>query len=168
MMQSIPPAAFYSPQNLKHDQSVGFLIKRVMQSILLQADRRLAEHGLTHAQWVPLFSLYKRECATVAALARDLQTDPGAMTRSLDRLEAKGLVERTRSVEDRRVVDLQLTDDGRRLAALVPEVLCEVLNLHLSGFSHEEWQTLLGLLTRLALNGDALRELDKAVEKTAE
>ena len=43
-------------------------------------------------------------------------------------------------------------------AALVPPVAVQVLNAHLAGFSPAEWQQLIGLLTRLLANGDALRE----------
>ena len=151
------PASFYRPDAWNAEDSLGMLFKRVMQSIALQADRRLAGHGLTHVQWVPLMKLKLGQCATVAALARDLQTDAGAMTRSLDRLEAKGLVARVRSGTDRRVVNLELTQEGDRLASLVLPVLAEVFNEHLTGFSQDEWQTLLSLLRRMARNGDALR-----------
>src|SRR6478609_8986610 len=95
------PAGFYRPDAWNADDSLGMLFKRVMQSIALQADRRLADHGLTHVQWVPLMKLKTGHCCTVAALARELQTDAGAMSRSLDRLEAKGLVARVRSATDR-------------------------------------------------------------------
>jgi DNA-binding MarR family transcriptional regulator len=150
------PAAFYRAGTYKPDESVGYLMKRVQQSLIAQIDQRLAEHGLTHAQWVPLFRLLHDECPTVASLARDLQTDPGAMTRSLDRLEAKGLVQRVRSTVDRRVVDLELTDAGRRLAKVVPPVLAEVLNAHLAGFSEAEWLQLRQLLRRMLDNGEAM------------
>jgi len=40
----------------------------------------------------------------------------------------------------------------------VPPVAVQVLNAHLAGFSPAEWQQLIGLLTRLLANGDALRE----------
>ena len=79
------------------------------------------------------------------------------MTRALDRLEAKGLVQRERSNTDRRVVHLTLTPEGRTVAELVPGVLAEVLNGHLRGFSHAEWQQMLQLLQRMLANGDALR-----------
>ncbi|MEP6506196.1 MAG: MarR family transcriptional regulator [Betaproteobacteria bacterium] len=151
------PADFYSAEGWKADESVGALIKLVMASITTQVDRRLVDHDLTHAQWVPLFKLAHGECGTVAELARTLQSDPGAMTRALDRLEAKGLVARVRSSEDRRVVNLELTDAGREVAAVVPAVLAEVLNLHLAGFTKEEWRALLGMLGRMRANGDALR-----------
>jgi DNA-binding MarR family transcriptional regulator len=152
------PADFYTPEVLAQGNSLGYLVKRVMNSFLLQTDRRLLPLDLTHAQWLPLYALAKGRCQTTAALARELALDPGAMTRALDRLEAKGLIVRERSAQDRRVVDLQLTDSGRVLAAQVPPVLCEVLNAHLSGFSEAEWQQLIGLLMRLVANADRLRE----------
>jgi DNA-binding MarR family transcriptional regulator len=140
------------------DQSVGYLMKRVLSSVLAQADERLASLDLTHAQWLPLFKLAVKECHTVAGLARELDLDPGAMTRSLDRLEAKGLVRRERSTEDRRVVNLVLTDEGRLVARQVPPVMAEVLNNHLKGFSEDEWKQLIALLTRMVANGDAMRQ----------
>ena len=154
---SPPRADFYEADNYRPDQSVGHVMKAVMASIAHQVDRRLVDHDLTHAQWVPLFKLAHGECGTVAELARTLQSDPGAMTRALDRLEAKGLVARTRSSEDRRVVNLELTEAGREVAKVVPAVLAEVLNLHLAGFTEAEWRSLLDMLKRMRANGDALR-----------
>jgi DNA-binding MarR family transcriptional regulator len=158
------PADFYTAETLSPETSVGWLSKRVMQSLLLQVDRRLAAHDLTHAQWMPLYRLSRGECHTMAALARDQALDPGAMTRALDRLEAKGLIRRERSSQDRRVVELALTEAGRAVSLLVPAVLAEVLNAHLAGFTEPEWQLLVSLLQRMAANGDALRDLAKDVE----
>ncbi|OYU99290.1 MAG: MarR family transcriptional regulator [Burkholderiales bacterium PBB5] len=156
-----PVLPFYDGDTLRPKDSVGLLMKRAMQSFSLQVDRRLAPHDLTHAQWLPLYWLARGECDTIAALARNQALDPGAMTRALDRLEAKGLLKRVRSQQDRRVVHLELTDDGRRTAALVPPVLAEVLNAHLAGFSHDEWQQLVHLLQRVVANGEALRDPPK-------
>ena len=158
------PVSFYSADNLRPETSVGLLIKRVMQSVLLQIDRRLVEHDLTHAQWLPLYRLAQGECVTMAALARDQSQDPGAMTRALDRLEAKGLLRRERSVQDRRVVKLELTDAGRAASVHVPAVLADVLNAHLAGFAESEWQVLIDLLQRMVANGDALRDIAKDSE----
>jgi DNA-binding MarR family transcriptional regulator len=149
---------FYTGDRFHHEESVGYLMRQILSSILTLADRRLAEHDLTHAQWVPLFKLAHGECSTMAELARALQLDPAAMTRALDRLEAKGLVQRVRSSSDRRVLNLELTDTGRQLAAVVPSVLSDILNLHLEGFSHDEWRTLVDLLRRMRANGDTLRQ----------
>jgi len=158
---SAQPPDFYQAEQLKSEDSVGLLVKRLMQSVVLQIDRRLAVHDLTHAQWLPLHKLAHGGCDTMAALARDQSLDPGAMTRALDRLEAKGLLRRVRSLQDRRVVHLELTDEGRRQAAVVPPVLAEVLNAHLVGFSHDEWRSFINFLQRAAANGDALRDAPK-------
>ena len=150
--------SFYVAGQYRPDQSVGFLMKRVLSSILSQADERLASLDLTHAQWLPLFKLAMKHCDTIAVLSRELELDPGAMTRSLDRLEAKGLVRRERSTEDRRVIHLVLTEEGKKVARKVPPVMAEVLNNHLRGFSEDEWKQLLALLARMVANGDAMRE----------
>jgi len=76
--------------------------------------------------------------STVAELASVCLMDAGAMTRTLDRLERKGLVRRTCSAKDRRVVNLALTSDGGAAAARIPFALCEVLNASLKGFSEDE------------------------------
>ena len=153
-----PSPTFYIPGQYRPDQSVGYLMRQVLASVLHQADTQLAAHDLTYVQWLPLYKLVMKEGNTVASLSRDLDIDPGAMTRSLDRLQAKGLVRRERSTEDRRVVHLTLTDDGRKVAQEVPTVLADVLNGHLRGFSEDEWQLMLQFLTRMLANGEALRQ----------
>ena len=152
------PPAFYIPGQYRPDQSVGYLMRQVLASVLSHADTQLATHDLTYVQWLPLYKLVMNEGNTVVGLSRDLGIDPGAMTRSLDRLEAKGLVRRERSTEDRRVVLLTLTDDGRKVAQEVPTVLAGVLNGHLRGFSEDEWKLLLQFLTRMLANGEAMRQ----------
>ncbi|BDI07352.1 MarR family winged helix-turn-helix transcriptional regulator [Sphaerotilus microaerophilus] len=158
-----PPAgssacSFYQPDTLRPEQSIGYLMRRALTSIAAQVDRHLVQHDLTHAQWLPLYKLTRSGPSPVATLARELQLDPAAVTRALDRLEAKALVRRVRSLTDRRVVLVELTDEGRRQAEVVPGVLADVLNRHLTGFSEAEWQTLVELLQRLAANAEALRD----------
>ena len=64
--------AFYAPGQYSPQQSVGYLMRKVMTSIRTQADARFASHDLTYAQWLPLFKLSHCTTATVASLARDL------------------------------------------------------------------------------------------------
>ena len=77
------------------------------------------------------------------------------MTRLLDRLEAKNLCHRERSAEDRRVVMVSLTEEGREVTAEMTAVLSDVFNEHLTGFSEDEWRLLIKLLQRLLANGEA-------------
>ncbi len=152
------PPRFYDPAGYCADESVGWLMKRVLMSITSAADRRLAEQGITHVQWAPLFMLQRCRASTVAELARELQTDPGAMTRLLDRLESKGFCKRKRSTEDRRVVHIALTPEGEEVAQQVPVVLSEVLNEHLCDFSKAEWAQLKDLLNRMIVNAASADE----------
>jgi len=149
---------FYRPDTYLRSESIGWLLNRVKQSIAAQAEVRLAKEGLTHAQWMPLLILRLGGPSSVVKLAGELNTDAGATTRLLDRLEAKGLCLRERASSDRRVVMVSLTDEGQRITAELTAVLADVFNAHLAGFSMEEWRTLLSLLSRMLANGQALRQ----------
>lgn len=148
---------FYQASTYTPTESAGFLMRRVIGSILQQADGQLAIHGLTYVQWLPLYKLLLCPDTTNAQLAKDLGMDPASVTRALDRIETKGLLRRERSTHDRRVVHLVLTDEGRRIAAEVPRVLSRVLNCHLAGFSHEECKVLISMLQRMLRNGEVMR-----------
>jgi DNA-binding MarR family transcriptional regulator len=153
-----PRSGFYTGSAYCAEESVGYLMKRIVLSVVHQADKRLGVHGLTSAQWAPLLRIQKEGVATVAELARWTLMDAGAMTRMLDRLEKKGLCRRVRSTEDRRVVQVELTPEGQLAIANVPAVLADVMNSMLAGFSTEEWQNLKSYLQRMVVNGEALRE----------
>src|SRR5258708_2566147 len=99
----LQPSDFYSPGSYTPFESVGFLMRKVLSSILQQADAQLAEHELTYVQWLPLYKLLLCSDATNAGMARDLGLDPASITRALDRLESKGMLRRERSTVDRRV-----------------------------------------------------------------
>jgi DNA-binding MarR family transcriptional regulator len=154
------PGRFYSAKGYCAEESVGYLMKRVLLTAIQQADRRLDAHGLTSAQWGPLLKMQMGDGATVAELASWANIDASAMTRMLDRLEKKGLCRRVRSTEDRRVVKVEITPEGREAIAGVPAVLAEVLNALLAGFTHDEWSALKTYLQRMIANGEALREQD--------
>ena len=146
------PAEFYTPQDYGTEESVGYLMRRLVTVIRQGVDRRLEAVGLTDAQWVPLLKLQLAGAMPVAELARGCEVDAGAMTRMLDRLEAKGLLRRVRSTTDRRVVTIELTADGAQAAARIPAILCEVQNGLLTDVSREEWRALLATLRKMLDN----------------
>lgn len=158
MVHPFAPADFYRADTYCAEESVGYLMKRILMSMVCQADKHLEAIGLTSAQWGPLLRIRNVGRTTVAELARWVQVDAGAMTRLLDRLEKKGLCKRVRSIEDRRVVQVELTPDGEIAVAGVPAVLSEVMNSHLAGFSKTEYQALKIYLNRMLVTGEALRD----------
>jgi DNA-binding MarR family transcriptional regulator len=132
--------------------SVSYLMRRIVNYFSNEIERRMEPLGLTDAQWKPLLRLFSSDDTTVAALARSCHLDAGAMTRLLDRLEAKNLCRRIRSVEDRRVVNLELTDEGREIAHQIPTVVAEVQAVIATGFSEQEFDQLRSYLKRLLTN----------------
>jgi DNA-binding MarR family transcriptional regulator len=148
---------FYDGSDYDITASVGYQIARLMLQMRREVESRMAEHGLTDAQWKPLWLLKSGRASTAIELARETGADAGAVTRMLDRLEAKGLIERVRSAADRRVVLLRLTAAGDAAVAAVPHVLAAVNNDFLRGFSNQEWRQLRELIGRMAGNGAAMQ-----------
>jgi DNA-binding MarR family transcriptional regulator len=75
----------------------------------------LQELGLTYPQYLAMMVLWEGDGITVGEISSRLLTDPGSLTPLLKRLEAEGLITRTRSAKDERVVELRLTEQGRAL-----------------------------------------------------
>jgi DNA-binding MarR family transcriptional regulator len=141
-------------------ESVGYKLLQLALAMRRETATRLLSLGLTEAQWRPLWMLKAGRADTPQALARALGVDAGAMTRMLDRLEAKGLIGRVRSLTDRRVTQLRLTAAGEAATEGIPEVVAGVNNDYLQGFSREEFDHLNALLARMRANGRALEALD--------
>jgi DNA-binding MarR family transcriptional regulator len=141
-----------SRQDFKPEDSVGFLMRRIVTYVAQEVEREMEPYGLTEAQWKPLLRLYLRQAGTVAELARCCVMDAGSMTRLLDRMEAKGLLARVRSSEDRRVVNIVLTVEGERAGEQIPAILTRVQNRVLQGFSEDEYRALQGFLRRILDN----------------
>ena len=156
------PTDFYRAEDYATEESVGYLMRRIISLLSQGIERELEPSGLTNAQWVPMFKLYMGCASTAAELARQCELDAGSMTRLLDRLEAKQLCSRIRSSDDRRVVNLELTDTGRAAAQEIPGILCGVQNALLAGFSVEEWKTLKSYLRRML---DTAQTLHASTEK---
>jgi len=147
--------AFYRGDDYKVDESIGYLLRRLRAQLDRAIDAEMVEYDLTSVQWGPLLAIALGMGDTAAELARVAYVDTGAMTRMLDRLQAKGLVERSRCAEDARVIRLALTPEGRRLARKIPFCLARVLNHSLRGFAAAEVETFKSMLRRMLANADA-------------
>lgn len=153
-------SSFYQVETYRVEESIGYLINRLAQTLGRELDHRMIDLGLTDAQWKPLLLLHQGKCSTAADLSRMACHDTGAVTRLLDRLEAKGLVRRQRSAEDRRVVRLELTVEGESVAGEVPKVIVQFANQVLSGFSRDEFFQFKGMLNRALDNVSLLNDVE--------
>jgi DNA-binding MarR family transcriptional regulator len=96
--------------------------------------------GLTYPQYLVLVALWESEPQKVNELADRLSLDSGTLSPLLKRLEAAGLVERSRSTKDERAVEVALTAAGRALQKKAPEVVSRIDELF--GLKPEEMRRL--------------------------
>jgi DNA-binding MarR family transcriptional regulator len=146
--------AFYRGDDYRVDESIGYLLRQLRIRMDRAVDAEMTEHDLTGAQWGPLLAIGMGLGDTAAELSRLAHVDTGAMTRMLDRLEAKALLRRHRCAKDARVVRLQLTAEGERLCGEIPYGLSRVLNRLLRGFTESELETLKALIRRMLANAE--------------
>lgn len=149
---------FYTPDNFVITKSVFRLISRVKTESLaaldqaFMADPELSALEVSAAQYVIIATLAEQEANSSAQLCKSFSYDAGAMTRMVDRLEAKGLLERRRSADDRRLINLELTEAGKAIFPKMKLLAMEVQNRFLRGFSRDEVRVLEGFLNRILGN----------------
>ncbi|HEV3018947.1 MAG TPA: MarR family transcriptional regulator [Burkholderiaceae bacterium] len=148
----------YNPETFVVNKSVFRLINRVKNEALsaldqaLAADPEVSALEVTAAQYVIIAQLAEREANSSAQLCKSFSYDAGAMTRMVDRLEAKGLVERRRCPGDRRLINLELTEAGKALFPKMKAISATVQNRFLRGFSKVEVRQLEEFLGRILQN----------------
>jgi len=139
---------FYKAETFTATRNVFRLISRVKGEALaaledvFAKDPEVSALEVTAAQYVIVATLAEQEAFSSAQLCKFFSYDAGAMTRMVDRLEAKGLVRRQRCTEDRRLVNLELTDSGKALFPKMKLLAMQVQNRFLAGVSEEEVEQL--------------------------
>lgn len=127
-------------------------ISRAQQLLGRELKGFFAERGLDTSEFDVLATLRRHGAPyelTAGALLKAAMVTSGAITNRIDRLEAKGLVERVRDAEDRRSVRIRLTPQG---LALVDELVgLHVANEHrlLAGLAPDDRERLAGALRTL-------------------
>lgn len=143
---------FYSSETYTVRSSIGYLIRRARNLMTARVEREFDAKQVTFVQWIILMHLRDGLATTAAELSRDMCHDSGALTRVIDQLEQRGLIERRRALVDRRVVELTLTEAGlATVNALVPTVV-GLLNGSLAGFTHDEAADFTRLLKKFINN----------------
>jgi DNA-binding MarR family transcriptional regulator len=150
--------AIYNLRQYDPPKTIGYLMNRVRSELFAALDQELADDeilaplGISAAQYIILSGLGFRDTDSTARLCREMAYDPGAMTRMVDRLEAKGLVRRQRCPGDRRLVNLELTEAGQLALPRMRACSVRVTNRFLRGFSVEEARLLERFLARMVEN----------------
>lgn len=110
-----------------------------------------SEVELSYPQILILYALLEKEAATITELSRSMKVTQGVVSRMVDRLEEKGMVERSRDQDDRRVVTVRLSAAGRRHAL-------SMIDLHLDSLKQQ-------LLNIPAKDRDTFLEVLKSIDQ---
>ncbi|HVP09547.1 MAG TPA: MarR family transcriptional regulator [Burkholderiales bacterium] len=136
----------------RSQDSLGYLIGNLRRALLEEMDKAFAPHGINATQAIVLFQIANGVARHAAEFCRMLRYDPGAMTRLLDRLEAKGFARRVRSAKNRRNVRIELTPAGRAALPHLGTAAFAVFDVFLRGFTKAETRQLFGYLKRMLAN----------------
>jgi DNA-binding MarR family transcriptional regulator len=129
---------------------LGSSFKGAMAAIRRLRGRDTHRHGeLSFAQYHLLSGLAEHDERSAGELALAADLSPATVTQMLDGLAEMGLVERTRSERDRRVVNCSLTTRGRELLTDRRAHLERRWHAELAGFSNEDLATAAAVLDRL-------------------
>ncbi|MGF6643338.1 MULTISPECIES: MarR family winged helix-turn-helix transcriptional regulator [Paraburkholderia] len=86
----------------------------------------LEKLGLTYPQYLAMLVLWESDDVTVKDIAARLNLDSATVTPLLKRLETQGYLERTRGVEDERLVYIRLTKQGAALKRMARDVPADI------------------------------------------
>lgn len=112
---------------VRYDLRVLRAIRRIIRCVDMYSKQLESQSHITAPQLVCLLAVVNGGPMTATALAKEVHLSPSTVVGILDRLEEKGLVTRSRGVEDRRVVRVSATERGAALAAQAPSPLQERL-----------------------------------------
>jgi DNA-binding MarR family transcriptional regulator len=126
-------------------------IRRVFQVVNEQSKKVEKDTGLTGPQVWAIKVIASVAPVRVSELAKRMYLHPATVVGILDRLEKRGLIARTRSTEDRRVVEVSLTPAGRRLVEHTPEVASNKITRGLESLEPSELSIISHGLERLTI-----------------
>lgn len=115
----------------------------------------LKEYGVTPTQYNALRILRGAHPGAMSCkeVGERMVTPVPDVTRLVDRLEKRELVERARGNEDRRVVEVSITEGGRALLKRIDQPLARWMDSELASLSDDEIEDLIGLLERVRREG---------------
>lgn len=98
---------------------LGYWLRKLSNAVSQAFADRLARHDVSVPQWVVLRVLFDHEALALKEIVARVEVDQGSLSRMVDRLLARGWVQREADAGDRRAVAISLTKAGR---ALVPKL----------------------------------------------
>ena len=134
------------------EECVNYLLTTAQHSVFLKMTEKLSVFDLTPVQYAVLYCLWENNKKSPKEIAERLKLENSTISGILERMEKKGLIKRMISKEDRRFIQIMLTEKGAALEEDVLAAVDEVNEEVMSVFSKEEcenlktqWRVLAGL-----------------------
>jgi MarR family transcriptional regulator, 2-MHQ and catechol-resistance regulon repressor len=127
------------------------VIAKSYHALSLLAEQSIANTGLCLTDFAALEALLHKGPLTISQIQEKVRLASGSMTAAVDRLEKLGLIVRKASPTDRRARVVELTLQGKRLAASCFEQHAKDLEALMSGLSEKEMEQLYGSVKKLGL-----------------
>ena len=125
-------------ENIRYEESILLSVRRIMRAIDMHSSYLARQYGLTSPQLICLKKLFEKNEMTPGGLAKEVHLSHATDTGIINRLEKKGLVQRTRSTNDGRSYLIRLTDSGLSMTRSSPSMLQDQFMHELSKL--EEWE----------------------------
>lgn len=138
-----------------HDQRVLFALRRIIRAVDIYSRKLVAEHQITGPQLVCLNAVVEAGPLTATDLAHAIHLSTSTVVRILDRLEARGLIQRQRQRDDRRRVHVTATLAGHDLSVRTPYSAEHPLHLALRQLPERRRASIAALLEDLVESMDA-------------
>ncbi len=118
---------------LKLENQLCFPLYAASREVIKRYHPYLSALDLTYTQYIAMMVLWEVKKLTVKELGKKLFLDSGTLTPVLKSLEAKGYVVRSRSKEDERILEVEITDKGEQLkeqAVAIPQTVAGCVKLN--------------------------------------
>lgn len=145
------------------DAHVGFWLRKLSNAVSQSFAERVERHGVSVANWVVLRVLYDHEALALKEIVERVGVDQGSLSRMVDRLLARGLVERVENPDDRRAVQISLTREGRRLVPKLAREADENDRVFFAAMAGREREKLLKTIQAL-LMANGVNAADKPLD----
>lgn len=106
-----------------YERRILFALRKIMQQMDTHSHRLLKHYNITVTQAVCLYEVYEKGAQSISVLSKNVHLSNSTLVGVIDRLEEKGLVKRTRNVDDRRTIFINVTEKGKEFVIRAPYLL---------------------------------------------
>lgn len=146
------------------EESHGYLVRTAHRAFQRELEARIAPHGVSRGQWYFLRILWEEDGLTQRELSDAVGMMEPTTVIAIRSLEKSGFVTRVRNEQDRRKINIFLTDKAKELRGVLLPMAMDVNAAAMAGLSPEHLSLFKDLLRHMSNNLNALKTEENAPE----